>query len=194
MLTSPAGSSGLHIADAMQFYRRSIWSPVDQRAAYYRRQGTPATSLNGSVPPVDWEIFCAILLGLVKSSSRRGLDLLGAEVKSAALKGSYEYQYHRESWSEKAAEERGVQHVFVEYEPGYRGFVVRILTPRQMRPYLDAFRQKAQLDYSDPKTLRCRPKVPCVFVRRNGAMLLIVTDSRATNVDTRSLSAILSAR
>jgi len=83
-----------------------------------------AFSPAGSVSPVDWELFGALLVDQKKVQF--GPDLFHYEIKSTVEKSSVEYQYHLKNGTEKFKHDMVANQVFVCYHSDYANVDVRM--------------------------------------------------------------------
>ncbi|MEY4723369.1 MAG: hypothetical protein RLZZ324_882 [Candidatus Parcubacteria bacterium] len=111
----------LKTKEAHDFYTKHIYS-----AGLQRLLRGHDLNIAGSVPPVIWELFGAILTG-DKGKKGYGSDLKGHEIKSAHDGGGFEYQYHLLGGQKKLTEDMSVRNLFISYSPYYKYVVIRLL-------------------------------------------------------------------
>ena len=99
----------LDVQGALIYFHAYMYGPYRGRARLFRLRGLEPRMVMSE----DWEIFASILLKSMGSPSRSGPDLGEYEVKSAVDGGSFEYQYHRNSWENKLAADSQAGHVFI---------------------------------------------------------------------------------
>ena len=117
-MTSP---DDLDVEKALIFFHAYMYGPVRGKMRLYSARGvTPRVAMSE-----DWELFASILIQDRGVSVQGGLDLERYEVKSAAYRSSFEYQYHRNSWQEKLDKDRSAGHLFISHKDGLRFVEVR---------------------------------------------------------------------
>ena len=84
----------LDVQGALIYFHAYMYGPYQGRARLFRLRNLQPRMVMSE----DWEIFASILLKAVGTTDRSGPDLGDYEVKSAVDGGSFEYQYHRNSW------------------------------------------------------------------------------------------------
>ena len=99
----------LDVQAALIYFHAYMHGPYKGRVRLFRQRGLAPRMVMSE----DWEVFASILLKTTGAASRSGPDLGDYEVKSAVDGGSFEYQYHRNSWKEKLAADRHAGHVFI---------------------------------------------------------------------------------
>ena len=161
----------LDIENALIFFHAYMYGPLRGKLRLYKaRDMSPRMVMSE-----DWELFASILLRDRGGASQSGLDLEGYEVKSASGRGSFEYQYHRNSWREKLGDDREAGHLFISHEDGLQLVEVRYCEGADMRGrFFDAW--EAERPYSDPGQQRFRKQVPSGWVRENATLLLRLVD------------------
>ena len=99
----------LDVQAALIYFHAYMYGPYKGRVRLFRQRGLAPRMVMSE----DWEVFASILLKTTGAASRSGPDLGDHEVKSAVDGGTFEYQYHRNSWKEKLAADRRAGHVFI---------------------------------------------------------------------------------
>lgn len=161
----------LDIENALIFFHAYMYGPLRGKLRLYKARDMAPRMVMSE----DWELFASILLRDRGTPGQSGLDLEGYEVKSAVGRGSFEYQYHRNSWREKLSEDREAGHVFITHEDGLRLVEVRYCEGSDMRErFFDAW--EAERPYSNPNQQRFRKQVPFGWVRDNATLLLRLVD------------------
>lgn len=160
----------LDIEKALIFFHAYMYGPLRGKLRLYRaREMSPRMVMSE-----DWELFASILVRDRGTPSQSGLDLEGYEVKSAVDHGSFEYQYHRNSWREKLKADREAGHVFISHEDGLRLVEVRYCDGEVMREFFDAWEEERP--YSKAGQQRFRRGVSFGWVRDNATLLLRLVD------------------
>ena len=161
----------LDIENALIFFHAYMYGPLRGKMRLYRaRDMSPRLVMSE-----DWELFASILVRDRGAPGQSGLDLEGYEVKSAVNRGSFEYQYHRESWQEKLRADREADHIFISHQDGLQLVEVRRCEGSRMRErFFDAW--EAEQPYSNPERQRFRKGVSFGWVRDNAKLLLRIVD------------------
>ncbi|WP_035236580.1 hypothetical protein [Desulfobacter vibrioformis] len=166
------------IDKAYEFYLRHIYDEEKINLLEEHNLKIP-----GSVPPVLWELFGALLTERSGAGST-GADLQGWEVKSAKEGGSYEYQYHLNTGAAKLKEDCIVNHLFCTYSTTYKDVVVRVMSGSDLT---DIFFKNWEPEYysnyddSAPKAQRrqrFRKSISFGYVETHGVLLLKIEDGR----------------
>ena len=142
--------------DAYRYYKRFIFNC--QKSQLLEKYNFP---LNGSVSPLDWELFAAILLDRKKKP--QGADLVGYEIKSARNGSSFEYQYHKKSGIDKLEEEKKVEHIFISYSNNYKDIVVRKASGAKLEDKIKLWENDIKKNYKGRKQ-RCRKSLSYKYV------------------------------
>ena len=169
----------LDIPLALWFYEEFIARPHQQkraiRQAYGFSEGRPGSS-------EDWELFAAILLKSSKNAETKyGHDLVAAEVKSARVGSSFEYQYHLNTGVAKLDAEHTIDHVFVSYDES--SVTVRLISGQILQPIFESWREGllSNYDASNPsRRQRFRKNIPHGVVIREGQILLRLEGDQLT--------------
>lgn len=160
----------LDIEKALIFFHAYMYGPLRGKLRLYSaRNLSPRIAMSE-----DWELFASILVRDPGVASHSGLDLERYEVKSAIGRGSFEYQYHRNSWQEKLRADREAGHIFISHEDGLRLVEVRYSEGVLMQGFFDAWEEEQP--YSKPGQQRFRKQVPLGWVRDNATTLLRIVD------------------
>lgn len=131
----------------------------------------------GSVAPVLWELFGALLTGN-DGNGVTGADLVGWEVKSAILNSSFEYQYHLNTGEHKLKEDCKVTHLFCAYSRNYENVIVKairgmVLAPIYFKPWVPLYRQNYNKTApSEQRRQRFRKSISSGFVSEHGLPIL----------------------
>ncbi|GAA4006422.1 hypothetical protein GCM10022631_17320 [Deinococcus rubellus] len=122
---------------------------------------------------------------MLKSSknteTKYGHDLAAAEVKSARVGSSFEYQYHLNTGVAKLDAEHTIAHVFVSYDDNT--VTVRLVSGAALKPLFESWREGLLSNY-DANNLnrrqRFRKNIPYGVVVREGQILLCLEDGQLT--------------
>lgn len=139
----------------------------------------------GSVPSVLWELFGALLTER-SGSGLTGADLLGWEVKSAKVGGSFEYQYHLNTGAAKLKEDYEVNHLFCTYSETYKDIVVRVmrgkdLAEKYFRSWEPDYLKNYDISVPDSqRRQRFRKNISFSYVEANGELVLKIEDGVIT--------------
>lgn len=162
---------------ALWFYTTFIQQPYVQKRHLRRHFGFGGGRPGSSE---DWELFAAILLRTGRNAaSRYGHDLAAAEVKSARVGSSFEYQYHLNTGVAKLDAEHTIDHVFVSYDDS--GVIVRLLAGAALRPIFESWRAPLLSNYdagNPSRRQRFRKNIPYGMVAREGCVLLHLQDGQ----------------
>ncbi len=165
-----------NVDEAYRFYSRHIYDEEKIRLLEkYNLQ------IVGSVPPVLWELFGALLTGR-SGAGATGAGLIGWEVKSARQGGSYEYQYHLNTGAEKLKEDREVNHLFCAYSETYKNVSVRVIKGLDLSAsFFDIWEPEYHLNYdssapSAQRRQRFRKNIPFGYVETNGVLVLKIEE------------------
>ncbi len=126
--------------------------------------------------PRDWEVFASMLVNDVGLKLAAGIDLTNYEVKSAKRKGSYEYQYHKNSGREKLIKDAEVGHLFFEYANDLSEINLRYLHGSQLAVYFEKWLKEFPQKREEYEGQRFRKQVPYGFVAKNGKLLMTLKD------------------
>jgi len=178
------------IDEAYAFYVRHIYD--EEKIKLLRNNNLKVA---GSVPSVMWELFGAILTGK-SGAGITGADLQGWEVKSAKDTGSFEYQYHLNTGSEKLKEDCSVNHLFFTYSETYMDIDARVIEGKNLA---DSFFKKWEPEYhknydqsvpANQRRQRFRKNIPHAHVERNGVVIFKIRDGKITERNDAALDAL----
>jgi hypothetical protein len=139
----------------------------------------------GSVPSVLWELLGALLTER-SGSGLTGADLLGWEVKSAKVGGSFEYQYHLNTGIAKLREDCEVNHLFCTYSETYKDVAVRVMQGVDLaEKYFKVWEPDYLKNYNisvpvSQRRQRFRKNIPFGYVEKNGILVLKIEDGAIT--------------
>ena len=164
------------IDDAFGFYSKHI---NDEEKFSLTRQHN--LKIAGSVPSVLWEVFGAILTGR-SGAGNTGADLVGWEVKSAKSPGSFEYQYHLNTGTEKLKEDCLVNHLFCSYSETYQDVSVKAIGGEELAEHF--FRRwmpQYEKNYgasvpANQRRQRFRKSISFGYVEEHGTTILKIKD------------------
>lgn len=156
---------------ALWFYEEFIRKPHEEKRVLRQHFGFAGGRPGSSE---DWELFAAILLKSGRNAaSRYGHDLTGAEVKSARVGSSFEYQYHLNTGLAKLDAEHSIEHVFVSYDED--SLTVRVVSGVALQALFQAWREPLLKNYDaadSNRRQRFRKSIPYGVVAREGQVLL----------------------
>lgn len=168
-----APPTDLDFEKALMFFHAYMYGPLQGKLRLYNaREVRPP----GAAMSSDWEVFASILVRDVGKKLAAGVDLSGHEVKSAFAGGSYEYQYHRNTGKKKLRRDMEVGHLFFNHRDNLRHVELRYGHGSSMK----AFFKKWLKEYPDPYPQRYRKNIPFQWVKKNGTMLMTLTDGEVT--------------
>ncbi len=165
--------SQLDFEKALMFFHAYMYGPLQGKLRLYGARNVRFTV----AMPSDWEVFASMLvrdLGLKQSA---GVDLSHHEVKSAVDEGDYEYQYHKRSGKQKIAHDMKVGHLFFEHADNLRMVNLRYAHGSQLNEFFHAWDQELSLPY---KGQRFRRVIPFAWVKKNGILLMTITNGEVT--------------
>lgn len=166
--------ASLDVYMAMVFFHAYIYGPLRGKARLYRDRGIHARVAMSE----DWEVFASILVRDTGTSTAAGLDLEGFEVKSAKDTGSFEYQYHRNSWKEKLDADRTAGHIFISHRNELRHVDVRYCEGDRLSEFFDIW--EGENPYTRPNEQRFRRSVPYGWVKETAELILRIEDGEPT--------------
>lgn len=136
----------------------------------------------GAAMSSDWEVFASILVRDLGKKLAAGIDLSQYEVKSALDGGNYEYQYHKLTGKKKLSTDLKVGHLFFDHRNDLRNVDLRYAHGSSLKEFFNKWLQ----EYPDPYPQRYRKNVPFQWVRKNGILLMSLTDGEVTYPKTTS--------
>ena len=164
----------LDVEAALIYFDAYMYSPLPGKMRMFERRGLhPRITMPG-----DWEVFAAILVRTTGTEDNAGIDLVGYEVKSAQEPGSFEYQYHRNSWQKKSAEDRVADHIYISHRDNLAHVEVRHCQGEDLAAFFDEW--FAEDPYSSPNRQRFRKSIPYGWITEHATLLLRIEDGRAT--------------
>jgi hypothetical protein len=156
--------------EAHGFYQKFIHN--EERQALLLEHGLKVA---GSVHPVNWELFGAILTG-DKSKGGYGSDLSQHEIKSATEGSSFEYQYHLHGGLKKLDDDMVVNHIFVSYSPDYKDVEVRMIPGASLKDKFSSWLPGLKKNYEGPKRKqRFRRSIPYGVVKKLGTLVMKIS-------------------
>jgi len=135
-------------------------------------------NIAGSVHPIDWELFGAIL---TKDSGKEGYgsDLQNHEVKSSVDGASFEYQYHLHGGERKLLEDMKLDHIFFSYSPDYTSVAVRILSGSVLKDKFKSWLPGLKANYDGPNRLqRYRRSISYGLVKKEGKLIMKIVQGK----------------
>jgi len=164
----------INVDDAYDFYLKYLLDPTNNKAELYTQYGFKFPG----IPSSDWELFGAILMRDRKNPSDTGADLLRHEVKSAGMRSSFEYQYHKYHGLDKLRDEANVDHLFFSYGDNYQNLDARLVDTRLLAPIFESWLPLLEKNYTLDGRQRFRKNVPYGFVVKNGLLLLSIREGK----------------
>lgn len=161
---------------AYNFYKRHIYD--EEKIRLLRLYNLKVA---GSVPPVLWELFGALLTKR-RGTGLTGADLMGWEVKSVRKGGSYEYQYHLNTGGQKLREDCEVNHLFCAYSETYRDVTVKAMSGASLAErYFKKWEPEYLKNYDssippEQRRQRYRKNIPFGYIDKNGIPILQIED------------------
>jgi hypothetical protein len=151
------------------FFHAYMYGPLQGKLRLYQARSVRPSSATMSS---DWEVFASILLRDPGKKLAAGIDLSQYEVKSAFDGGSYEYQYHKNTGKEKLKRDAEVGHLFFDHRDNLRHVDLRYCHGSVARDYF----QKWLEEYPDPYPQRYRKNIPFQWVKKNGSLVMTLTE------------------
>ena len=164
----------LDVQAALIYFHAYMYGPYRGRVRLFRARGLEPRMVMSE----DWEVFSSILIKQQGTPSASGPDLGEYEVKSAVDGGSFEYQYHRDSWQDKFAADRRAGHILIWHWDELAKVEVWYCTGSDLEERFTAW--EAKKPYSTPGQQRFRQQVSAGWVRENATLLLRIEDGEAT--------------
>jgi len=161
--------TNLDFEKSLMFFHSYMYGPLQGKLRLYSARGVRA---GGVAMSSDWEVFASILVRDLGNKLGAGIDLASYEVKSAKRGGSYEYQYHKNTGRDKLAKDIEVGHLFFDYANNLRDVDLRYSHGSWMKDFFGAWLR----DYPAPYLQRYRKNIPYDWVRRNGVLLMTITE------------------
>ena len=154
--SSPLGGppTNLDFEKSLMFFHAYMYGPLQGKLRLYGAREIPPGSVAMSS---DWEVFASMLVNDLGRKFGAGIDLSNYEVKSAKRKGSYEYQYHKDTGRDKLIKDMEVGHLFFDYYDNLKEVDLRFLGGAELR---EAYFEKWLEAYPDPYPQRYRKKYP----------------------------------
>lgn len=165
----------LEFEKALMYFHAYMYGPLQGKLRLYAARNI--RSAGGTTMASDWEVFASILVNDLGQKLAAGVDLSNHEVKSAAAGGGYEYQYHKNTGRQKLAHDMEVGHLFFEHADNLRLVNLRFVHGSKMKK--DFFRPWLE-DYPDPYPQRYRKSIPYSWVKKNGILLMTLTNGEVT--------------
>jgi hypothetical protein len=165
--------SELDFEKALMFFHAYMYGPLQGKLRLYAARSVRP---GGVAMSSDWEVFASILVRDVGKKLAAGIDLLNNEVKSAVSGGSYEYQYHKNTGKEKLANDMKVGHLFFEHANNLRLVNLRWMHGSQLKDFFKTWLK----EYPDPYPQRYRKNIPFAWVKKNGVLLMTLSDGEVT--------------
>ncbi len=168
-----AAPTKLEFEKSLMFFHAYMFGPLQGKLRIY---GARKIAAGAMITPRDWEVFASMLVNDVGQKLAAGIDLTNYEVKSAKTKGSYEYQYHKESGREKLIQDAKVGHLFFEYSENLREINLRYMHGSQLSSYFSEWLDEFPKTPRDYKGQRFRKQIPHGAVVKEGKLLMRLVD------------------
>ena len=163
-----------YVSKAYDFYKKFIYNEELQGLLRKHQR-----HVAGSVPPIYWELFGAILTG-DKGKDGYGSDLEHHEVKSSVGSNSFEYQYHLHGGKQKLIEDANVDHVFISYSPDYKDIDVRLVKGAALKEKFESWMPGLVKNYNGKnRRQRYRKSISFGTVSKLGKVILRVRDGES---------------
>ena len=174
--STPVGPpTNLDFEKSLMFFHAYMYGPLQGKLRLYGAREIPPGSVAMSS---DWEVFASMLVNDLGRKFGAGIDLSNYEVKSAKRKGSYEYQYHKDTGREKLIKDMEVGHLFFDYFDNLKEVDLRFLSGTDLKEsYFDKWLEA----YPDPYPQRYRKNIPYTFVKKNGTLLMTIKDGEVVH-------------
>jgi hypothetical protein len=173
----PSGTEGtpsdLDFEKALMFFHAYMYGPLQGKLRLYKARSVRST---GAAMSSDWEVFASILVRDLGKKLAAGIDLSQHEVKSAQDGGAYEYQYHKNTGKKKLLVDMKVKHLFFDHRDNLRHVDLRFAHGSAMKEFFDKWLE----EYPDPYQQRYRKSIPFQWVKKNGTLLMTLTDGEVT--------------
>lgn len=164
-----AKAPAYHVRSAYDFYRKFIHNKELQALLQKHKR-----HVAGSVPPVYWELFGAILTG-DKGKDGYGSDLEHYEIKSSVQAASFEYQYHLHGGKQKLTDDTKVDHIFISYSPDYKDIDARLVKGEDLKARFDSWIPGLIKNYNGKnRKQRYRKSISFGTVKEKGEIILQV--------------------
>lgn len=169
----------LDFEKALMFFHAYMFGPLQGKLRLYaaRQVRPPGVAMSS-----DWEVFASILVRDVGKKLAAGIDLSHYEVKSALDRGNYEYQYHKNTGRDKLKRDMEVGHLFFDHRDNLRHVDLRYAHGTSMKLFFG----KWLATYPDPYPQRYRKNIPFHWVKKNGILLMTLTDGEVRYPKTAS--------
>ena len=163
----------LDFEKALMFFHAYMYGPLQGKLRLYAARNVRST---GAAMSSDWEVFASILVRDLGKKLAAGIDLAQYEVKSATGGGGYEYQYHKIGGKQKLRRDMEVGHLFFDHHDNLRHVDLRYAHGSAMKEFFRAWYK----NYPDPYQQRYRKSIPFQWVKKNGVLLMTLTDGEVT--------------
>jgi hypothetical protein len=158
---------------AYEFYTKFIYNEEHQGLLLVNN-----FHIAGSVHPINWELFSAILTGDTGKDGY-GSDLNNYEVKSSVSRSSFEYQYHLHGGRKKLADDMKVSHIFISYSPDYKNIEVRLVEGSKLKDLFASWEDGLVKNYEGPnRRQRYRKSISFGRVEQSGDLILKTEDGQ----------------
>jgi hypothetical protein len=97
-------------------------------------------------------------------------------VKSALAGGSYEYQYHKNTGTNKLRSDMKAGHLFFDHRNNLRHVDLRYAHGSSMKEFFEEWLR----EYPDPYPQRYRKNIPFQWVKKNAKLLMTLEEGEVT--------------
>ncbi|HEU0049396.1 MAG TPA: hypothetical protein VFQ43_17550 [Nitrososphaera sp.] len=167
----------LDFEKALMFFHAYMYGPLQGKLRLYKAREVRSP---GAAMSSDWEVFASILVKDVGRKLAAGIDLSEYEVKSAFEEGNYEYQYHKLTGRKKLQTDMKVGHLFFDHRDNLRHVDLRYAHGSSMKEFFTQWLN----EYPEPYQQRYRKNIPFQWVKKNGILLMTLTEGEVTHPKT----------
>lgn len=164
------------------FFHAYMYGPLQGKLRLYNARSVHSS---GAAMSSDWEVFASILVRDVGRKLAAGVDLSEYEVKSAFSGGSYEYQYHKNTGKQKLKRDLEAGHLFFDHRDNLRHVDLRYAHGTALKEFFEKWLK----EYPDPYPQRYRKNIPFNWVKKNGTLLMTLTDGEVTYPELAAVAA-----
>ena len=163
----------LEFEKSLMFFHAYMYGPLQGKLRVY---GARKIAAGSGTLPSDWVVFGSMLVDDLGQKLAAGVDLTNYEIKPAKRKGSYEYQYHKESGRQKLLKEATVGHLFFDYSDNLREVDLRYMHGSELSTYFEKWLSEFPATPEEYKGQRFRRQITYGVVKRSGKLLMSLKD------------------